>query len=375
MRSLATSFVALLITAGALQAQAVRGTVVARDSVRVPGVIVTLIDANGTPVSRALADDEGRFTMRAPAVGTYYIEAKRLAYRPTIDVSIALEEGRILLHTLVLTGAPIELAGVHVTATQACAAESDTGSSALAVWEEARKALLASQLTRLTRAYRVDVTTYVRKQPFGLLKPVVDSARQFDMPIRPFTSRPADELAEHGYITRGDRGEVFHAPDEDVLLSESFAATHCLRLLPDSGATDVVRLGFTPVPGRHHTDIAGVLAIDRASSELRRLDFAYTNLPPRDMVGTHGGEILFRRLPEGSWLIDRWAIWLPIADLRFEPGTPTPVPPTQRASRQQQPDITTRIGLQTTGGHVTRVSFGSSTVWAREPIGTAPGRP
>lgn len=371
MRALVVSFVALFVglfvTAGSLGSQAVRGTAITRDSTRVPGVIVTLIDANGVAVSRALADDEGQFMMRAPAAGTYYIEARRLAYRPTIDVSIALEDGKILLHTLVLTSVPVELARVHVTATQACAAESDTASSALAVWEEARKALLSSQLTRLTRAYRVDVTTYVRKQPFGLDKPHVDSLRQFGMPIRPFTSRPPDELAERGYVTRGERGEVFHAPDEDVLLSESFASTHCLRVLADSGSGEVVRLGFTPVPGRRQADIAGVLSIDRATSELRRLDFSYVNLPPADVVGAHGGEIEFRRLSEGSWLIDRWAIWMPIQDLRVDTSPIVPEPPNQRVTRVQQPKVITRVGLQTTGGHITRVAFGEATVWSREP--------
>ena len=373
MRTLAMSFVAVLITAGLAHAQAVRGTVMTRDSMRVPGVIITLIDANGTAVARALADDEGRFTMRAPSTGTYYIDARRLAFRPTIDVSIALEEGKILLHTLVLTGAPIELTRVHVTAPQACATESDTASSALAVWKEARKALMASQLTRLTRAYRVDVTTYVRRQPAGVERPQVDSTQQFGMPIRPFTSRSAQELADLGYVTRSDRREVFHAPDEDVLLSESFASTHCLRVLPDSGSgDDIVRLGFTPIPGRRQADITGVLSIHRMSSELRRLDFVYTNLPPRDVVGSSGGEIFFRRLPEGSWLIDRWAIWLPISELRVEPGTLTPAPPTQRPTRQQQPNVAARVGLQTTGGHVTRVAYGSVTVWSKEPPSPKP---
>ena len=95
MRAFALSVVVVLVIAGSIEAQAVRGVAMTRDSARIPGVIVTLINANGTPVARALADDEGRFTMRAPSTGTYYIEARRLAFRPTIDVSIALEEGRL----------------------------------------------------------------------------------------------------------------------------------------------------------------------------------------------------------------------------------------------------------------------------------------
>lgn len=353
-----------MLAAGA-RGQAVRGTVITPDSLLVSGVIVTLIDSAGTPVARALADDGGRFQMRAPAAGTYRIEAKRLAFRPTLGVPIVLVEGRILLHTLVLRGAPVQLAAVKVSAEQQCQARPDSGSMAYFVWEEARKALRASQLTRLTRNYKVDVTTYVRKKSVGFYRERGgDSSNLSGMSLRPFTSRPADELAERGYITRAANSAVYHAPDEDVLLSDSFGATHCLRILPDSAGQNVVRLGFAPVPGRRQPDIAGVLSIDRGSSELRRLDFSYVNLPALDVVGTPGGEIVFRRLPEGSWLIEQWAIWLPIAELRADIPPTLPVP-NSRVPVRTAPAITTRFGLQTTGGHVNRVAAGEETLWLR----------
>jgi hypothetical protein len=354
----------LCIAAGA-RAQVVRGVVITPDSVLVSGVIVTLLDSNRTPVARALVDDDGKFTMRAPAAGTYRIEAKRLAFRPTLDIPILLEEGRIFLHTLVLTGAPVQLAAVRVTAEQQCEIHPDSGSAAFAVWEEARKALRASQLTRLTRAYKVDVTTFVNRRLLGVSRDrSTDSSMQSGMSLRPFVSRPAEELAEHGYITRGPHSEVYHAPDEDVLLSESFAATHCMRILPDSGGAEIVRLGFSPTPGRRQTDIAGVLSIDRTSSELRRLDFNFVNLPPIDVVGTPGGEIVFRRLPDGSWLIEQWAIWLPVAEQRADMMPPQPLPNT-RIPVRPAPTFTKRFGLQTTGGHVNRVAFGEETLWLR----------
>jgi len=351
-----------------VRGQAVRGTVITPDSLLVSGVIVTLIDSVGTPVARALADDDGKFTMRAPAAGTYRIEAKRLAFRPTLDVPIVLQEGRVLLHTLVLRGAPVQLETVKVTAEQKCETQPDSSTMAFSVWEEARKALRASQLTRLTRPYKVDVTTYVRRKSTGFYRERgVDSSTQSGMSLRPFTSRPAEELAERGYVTRGPHSAVYHAPDEDVLLSESFGATHCLRVLPDSGSDDVVRLGFAPIPGRRQTDIAGVLSIDRRSSELRRLDFSFVNLPTMDVVGTPGGEIVFRRLAEGSWLIEQWAIWLPTVELRNDIAPALPVP-NQRAPVRVAPAITTRYGLQTTGGHVNRVASGEETLWLRPPL-------
>lgn len=252
-------------------------------------------------------------------------------------------------------------------AEQQCETHPDSGSGAFTVWEEARKALRASQLTRLTRAYRVNVTTFVRRQTSGPSRePTMDSTIQSGLSLRPFASRPAEELAERGYMTRGDHSDVFHAPDEDVILSDFFAATHCLRILPDTGRDNVVRLGFSPVPGHRQTDISGVLVIDRATSELRRLDFSFVNLPAMDVVGSPGGQIVFRRLPEGSWLIEQCAIWLPDAELhkdqpqallRLNTRVPVPVRPAPASS--------TRFGLKTTGGYVSRVAFGEETLWRR----------
>jgi hypothetical protein len=358
-------FVILCVLAGGqASAQAVRGVAISRDSLFVAGVIATLVDSLGRPVARALADDEGRFTLRAPAPGVYRIDARRIGFRPTLGEPLLLEEGKVRLHTMVLTGAPVPLSAINTVAAAQCESRVDSTSAAFAVWEEARKALLSSQLTRLTRAYKVDVTTYVRKQGIQLT-PSVDSATRFGLPIRPFTSKPPEVLAEQGYITRGDRAAVFHAPDEEVLLSDSFAGTHCLRLLPDSNGAPGLRLGFSPVPGRRVPEISGVLTIDRETNELHRLDFSFVNLPAMDVVGTPGGSISFRRLPEGSWLIEEWAIWVPIIAQRAEAAI-TIQPPTRNAPvRPPQPTMTTKVGLQTTGGHVIRVAFGDETVWMR----------
>lgn len=373
MRAPIAMLFTLLLLAGRAGAQTVRGVAITPDSALVPGVIVTLLDSTGTPVARALADDGGEFTMRAPHPGTYRIEAKRLAFRRTLDNPIVLREAALLRHVLVLTDSPVLLPGVRVTAEAQCHANSDSASAAFGVWEEARKALRASQLTRLTRDYTVDVTTFVRRQSPGLHRwRTTDTTARPGMSLRPFVSMPAEQLAERGFMTRERGTETFHAPDEDVLLSESFAATHCLRMLPDS-APDVVRLGFSPTPGRRQADISGVLTIDRASFELRRLDFSFVNLPVFDVSGSPGGEIVFQRLPEGSWIIAQWAIWLPVAETRTDIAASSPQQPTRGAA---QPRIvipaTTKFGLRTTGGHVNRVAFREETLWLRPAAVPAP---
>ena len=164
MRVSPAPLIAALLTAWSAHAQVVRGTAITPDSVLIPGGIVTLLNDKGTPVARALGDEGGTFTLRAPSSGSYRIEAKRLAFRPTLDAPIVLEDGKVLLHTLVLAGAPVQLAGVQVTAESRCESHLDSASAAFVVWEEARKALRSSQLTRMTRSYRADVTTFVKRQ-------------------------------------------------------------------------------------------------------------------------------------------------------------------------------------------------------------------
>ena len=88
-----------------------------------------------------------------------------------------------------------------------------------------------------------------------------------------------------------------------------------------------------------------------------------------------GGEIVFRHLFEGSWVIEQWAIWLPTIESRMEmPYVPLPPAaarsPAVASTRQPTPNET-RFGLQTTGGRVERVAFGNETIWLR-PRAAAP---
>jgi hypothetical protein len=60
------------------------------------------------------------------------------------------------------------------------------------------------------------------------------------------------------------------------------------------------------------SDIQGTFWIDRASNELRSLEFRYTNLPTVAERASPGGAVEFLRLPSGSWLVNRWHIRMPI---------------------------------------------------------------
>ena len=131
----------------------------------------------------------------------------------------------------------------------------------------------------------------------------------------PFQSRPADELSETGFVQRDGRGQLYFAPDADVLLSDVFLDSHCFRLVQGDGrgeSAGLIGLAFEPVSTRGATvDIAGTLWLDPADSELQWLEFRYENLDPDIRSDDLGGRVEFERVPDGGWIVSEWWIRMP----------------------------------------------------------------
>jgi hypothetical protein len=126
---------------------------------------------------------------------------------------------------------------------------------------------------------------------------------------------------------------VFDVPGADAFLSDAFVAGHCFRIQdPPDDHHDWIGIGFRPAEDPDTTtDITGVMWLDRASAELRRLEFTYVNVlffPQRicdNIKGwcIHGsgkgagGSLDFARLADGEWLIHRWAIRTPAENTEY----------------------------------------------------------
>jgi hypothetical protein len=123
-------------------------------------------------------------------------------------------------------------------------------------------------------------------------------------------SRDPRLLAEEGYIEARGGASFYFAPDAVVLQNEHFLQTHCFRLRQqERDGAQLIGLAFEPAPGRHLPDVEGVLWLDRQTSELRFVEYTYTNLPydlPRRMAP--GGLVEFLPLPGGAWIVHRWQI-------------------------------------------------------------------
>ncbi len=76
-----TALLLLLAFAPSIEAQVVRGQV-ADSATHAPltGAAVALLNADGEEVSRAAADDDGLFTLRAPAAGEYQLQVDHAGY-------------------------------------------------------------------------------------------------------------------------------------------------------------------------------------------------------------------------------------------------------------------------------------------------------
>ncbi len=312
---------ALLFLAGLIAApaasQTVRGVLVDGESQEpIGGVLVVLHDAKGARRRAALTDDAGRFVLRAPVAGSYTVRTERIGYQPTVSQPLALRPGETRDIRLVGAAEAVALEGITVEGSRRrCRIRPQSGAETALLWEEARKALEVASWTRERRLFRYTVVQRERDVDLRTGQTSNEASRDSSaVAAVPFASLPAAELAENGYVQQRQDGTWYYAPDADVLLSDDFLDQHCFWVrIGRGGERGLVGLAFEPVGGRTLPDVAGVLWVDRAAAELRRLEFDYVNLPQRVPPGAVGGRVEFARLPNGAWMVPRWWIRMPAA--------------------------------------------------------------
>ena len=336
-----------------LGAQVIRGSVVLPDSVSpLAGAIVVASDARrGTDVARALANSKGEFALRVPAAGRYGTRVLRIGYRPTIGPAVDVGANDTAKVRIVFRGDAVVLTAVNVRDKETCRVGADTGMMVARVWDEARKAVLSSQLSSDDAPLVAEWIQYDRMlDSSGHIVRAQHVTSATNPTTHAFHSLPADQLADKGYVVSDNSGTTYYAPDADVLLSDSFASTHCFHLEASSGDAHLIGVAFSPSRGhRDAHDIEGVLWLDRNSAELETLEFEYTNLPDFVQASHAGGRVEFLRLGDGNWFVSRWSVRMPrIQALDKSPGTGTRRV-IQAASSQALG------GVQITGGEVNRV--------------------
>ncbi|MCR4341977.1 MAG: carboxypeptidase regulatory-like domain-containing protein [Gemmatimonadaceae bacterium] len=275
------------------------------------GALVALIDSDGRPVTEALTSQNGFGNLTAPA-GTYRLRVRRIGYQPYMSGPLRVPRADRL--TVSVPANPIMLSAVVISARSQCGPITSDASGLGTVWDEVAKALQASRLTMDDLQGVGGGWTYRKTTGSAGEIEATDTSYFTIRNQRPFGAINPAQLAKLGYV-EGDEtsGWSYYGPDESVLLSPEFAATHCFRVERDRSEPDLIGISFRPIPSRRVPDIAGVAWVDQATSELRRITFRYVNAGLLSRFGG-GGETRFQRLPSGAWVVSAWHLRAPITE-------------------------------------------------------------
>ena len=352
MRSrMAVMFAALGLTvSSAALAQSVRGVIADGTARPIAGAVVSLLDSLGVSSARALTSDSGTYRLLAPRAGTYRLRTARIGFVPTISEPFVLHAGETRVQPSSLAFVALSLSTIRVTDRSACRQRNaDSAAQAFALWEQARTALTAAQLTVAARAITATTATFERSLELRTHRITSQTAElRTDVVTQPWRSVSPDTLRRVGYLSVDDDNlATYYSPDLDVLLSPAFLDDHCVRVVPPTDARAAGRIGlsFEPVAARRMTpEIAGTLWLDSASAPLRDLEFHYVNVPAV-RAQEAGGTSQFVALPTGAWVITRWEIRMPV-------------------TYQPRPKAPWRVAdLRSRGGQLVSVMRGAELLW------------
>jgi hypothetical protein len=279
------------------------------------GALVALVDGDHI-LTENLSSERGSAKLSAPR-GLYRIRVRRIGFRPYTSDPITLPSSNELL--LRVESQQVVLDVMVVSAHTRCGKITSDAETLSAVWEEASKALRASELT-LDDLHSIGQSLTYKSQ-LGAHGDVISSDTVLLPPSnrRPFAAPDPSSLSVLGYV-RGDaaNGWEYFAPDEAVLLSDDFAATHCFTVVRDTRKrAGQIGVAFEPAPQQRLSDIKGVLWVNEKTAELRDVGFKFVHAGILDRFDT-GGFTRFRRMASGAWIVNEWKLRMPM--LASPPG-------------------------------------------------------
>ncbi|MFI5230925.1 MAG: carboxypeptidase regulatory-like domain-containing protein [Gemmatimonadales bacterium] len=279
------------------------------------GVLVAALGAGDAVGPTTLSSGDGIATVHSPSAGPLRLLIRRIGFAPVTTDSIAEPPaGRTV--DVVVAAHRITLTVVHVVGSAGCASDAESPSpGAAAAWTEVRNALEASTLTRDQRLVTTAAFRFQRQLRADGTVDYADTTLRGRSGERPFVAPAPAVLERDGYFKQHDDGsENFFAPDEAVILSTGFTRHHCVTVLPDvrrdSTGTQIA-LAFVPRDHDTRPEIKGLIWIDSATSELRRVDFEYVRVPLPAPADSLGGTVAFQHLASGAWIVSAWTLRIP----------------------------------------------------------------
>ena len=336
------------------QASRVTGIVVDSAGARVPSAIVVALDGQQQVLARTLTGRTGTFILDVVSTHRFELRALRVGFAVSMPVVPEATPSEV---TLRVSASPTRLGGQGVKQKAVCGMPRDTTSDVTLLWEEARKAIAATRMTFGTENATSWVSLYERRLSTNGKTILANESRDDYVSARaPFAGLSPDSIAQVGYVIEKDTEVSYYAPDADVLLSAPFSNTHCFGVQsPPSGQPGLIGLSFRPKSERIGViEIAGTFWLDRATLELRRIEYRYTNVPAAYLGSAVGGEMDIARLANGMWLIRRWEVRTPPVQLVWSMSLNNSQVGTKQFARIES--------LRASGGEVRQVTVGSEVI-------------
>jgi hypothetical protein len=303
---------ATVTTPDALTAQRVAGTVkLAGDAPGGGGILIVAKDSTGTEVARAVTSDEGRYALPLPRSATWRIEAQRVGFTPTVVAERVISGGEALTIDPVAGTTIVVLPQRGSTPPNSCGGSPEAQRYINTLMGEMYKALTAAQLAAARQGVsaRWAVTDH-RLGPNGRDTSRFSIIRRAGNPMAAFGTPVQADLQRSGYVVKAGQDRLFRGLDIAALLSPWFAESYCFTARDGTASTFV--LAFTPKDRRRDViDIAGEINLDRATLELRSINYLYQGLSADEDQRLGGGRMTFARATGGTWLAADWYIRFP----------------------------------------------------------------
>lgn len=339
---------------------AVLGRVIAADGAApISGAIVE-VRVGLRRLGQTLTTSSGDFSFPLAERGEVTLRVLRIGFRPYESIAVSQPTSAAQRTTIVVAERRVSLGALLVRARERCVIRPDSGAMLAVVWEEARKAMLASRLNSASGPLLGEWFTYDRRMDSTGSVLLEQRVRTHRLPTtHVFRSVSPQALAALGFVISDESGFEFHAPDAEVLLSDPFVSTHCFKLTRGTGAHAAqIGVSFAPTRVRHDQhEIEGTIWVDRGSAELRSIEYSYTGFPRLQNSVAPGGVVHFVRLQSGNWLVSEWRAQVPL--LRISRGTSAI---TELGPRRLPPTSMVRE-VRVAGGELERATQGDSTLF------------
>ncbi len=264
-----------------------------------------------TVAALGLTNDGGSIALTVPHPGHYVLRVARIGHYNAEEWPVEVRSGDQTRVTLTVNSSPVELPTITGQGRWHCGDPGTDRAAAAAVWEQARSALVATQLSQLgPRRYRR--RTFERDLTVGGAIRTENVSPERTGAGLPFRTLPPERLLSDGFVRWFDDNPTFFAPDAALIISDQFLASHCFRAVPGPDSLPGwIGLAFEPAPETPYPDIKGVLWVASGSGELQAVEFRYVSPRHEAVVEESSGRVAFRRHPTGEWYIPAWSIRMP----------------------------------------------------------------